>query len=273
MHMDRAELRKMLELRLNAKGRKFHFDHKNDSVRVEQDTNGKGVTLSLNELLRRFEDKGPEALEQSIMAIDRGLKAMACSPHLKGNEDRIFPVIRSASFPKQTADGQTLVSREHTAETRIYYALDLGDACRLIDKRFLGQEGMDEQALKELATFNLSALPTKIKKDIVRNNTFYFITMNDGYDASRLLNRKLVADMRAKAKGDLTVAIPHQDVLIFGDIVNPEGYDILAQMTMKFYTTGTLRITMLPFIFDEKETLEPIFIMANKRPIPGNYKK
>jgi uncharacterized protein YtpQ (UPF0354 family) len=269
MHMDRTELRKMLEHRLNAKGRTFHFDHKKDSVRVEQDTNGKGVTLSMNELLRRFEEKGPDALEQTILAIDRGLEAMDGSPHLKGNEDRIFPVIRSASFPNQTEDGRTLVSREHTAETRIYYALDLGDACRLIDTHFLEQEGVDEQALTEFATFNLSALPTKIKKDIVRNNAFYFINMNDGYDASRLLNRKLVMDMRAKAKGDLTVAIPHQDVLIFGDIVNPEGYDILAQMTMKFYTTGNLRITMLPFIFNEKEALEPIFIMANKRPIPG----
>lgn len=271
--MDRAELIKILEQRFNTKDRTIRFDHKKETVRIEQAANGKGVTLSLAELQRRVQEDGSEALEQTLIAIDRGIEAMAVSPHLKGKEDRIFPVIRSASFPNHTHDGRLLIYREHTAETKIFYALDLGNACRLIDEQFLAREGLDKQTLTELAMFNLSALPTTFKKDVVRHNTFYFITMNDGFDASRILNRKLIDTMRSKAKGDLTVAVPHQDVLIFGDIVNPEGYDILAQMTMKFYTTGNLRITMLPFIFDEKGELEPIFIMANKRPMTGRPKK
>ncbi|EST13585.1 DUF1444 family protein [Sporolactobacillus laevolacticus] len=269
--MDLAEMINILNSRLNAEGRTVRFDMKKESMRIEQEHSGQGVTISLSELLRRFHEEGPESLDQTILAIDRGLRAMASSLHLKGKENRIFPVIRSASFPDHTSDGRKLVTRDHTAETKIFYALDLGNACRLIDDQFLVREGLDEQALIELASFNLSELPIKIKKDVVKNNAFYFIHTNDGFDASRVLNRKLVADMRAKAVGDLTVAIPHQDVLIFGDIVNAEGYDILAQMTMKFYTLGTIRITMLPFVF-EKESLEPIFIMANKRPIIGKSK-
>ncbi|MCO7124885.1 DUF1444 domain-containing protein [Sporolactobacillus shoreicorticis] len=271
--MDRAELIKILEQRLNTGDRTIRFDHKKETLRIDQTESGKGVTLSIAELQQRIQEGGRDALDQTLIAIDRGLKAMAASPHLKGKENQIFPVIRSVSFPERTRDGHLLISKEHTAETKIFYALDLGHACRLIDEPFLAQEGMDKQAIMELAMFNLSALPTTFKKDVVRHNTFYFVSMNDGYEASRILNRKLIGTMRTKAKGDLTVAVPHQDVLIFGDIVNPEGYDILAQMTMKFYTAGSLRITMLPFIFDDKGALEPIFIMANKRPMTGKPKK
>ncbi|MCO7175909.1 DUF1444 family protein [Sporolactobacillus kofuensis] len=270
--MDLAEMIKILDRQLTTEGRTIHVDKAKEHMRIEQRTSGQGVSLSLSELLRRYHEDGEEALNQTILAIDRGLHAMASAPHLKGKESKIFPVIRSASFPDHTSDGRRLITSAHTAETKIFYALDLGDACRLIDDQFLDQEGLDEQSLIELASFNLSALPIKIKKDVVKNNTFYFIHTNDGFDASRILNRKLVSDMQAKAHGDLTVAIPHQDVLIFGDVVNPEGYDILAQMTMKFYTSGTIRITMLPFII-EKGKLEPIFIMANKRPMPGKSKR
>ncbi|MCL1630647.1 DUF1444 domain-containing protein [Sporolactobacillus sp. CPB3-1] len=264
--MDRAELKKMVTQRLGAEGRTLYFDHKKDSLRIDQGEAGKGVSLSLAELLRRCNEEGTEILDELLSAIDRGLKAIADSPHLRGRENQIYPVIRSASFPEQTPDGRTLLSKQHTAETKIFYALDLGKAARLIDLQFLTQEGLDEQAVRELAMFNLNASPFKIKKDVVQHNAFYFVNMNDGYDASRILNRKLIGQMRVQAKGDLTCAIPHQDVLIFGDLVNPEGYDILAQMTMKFYMSGHLRITMLPFMIDKKGALEPIFIMANKRP-------
>ncbi|RYL93758.1 DUF1444 family protein [Sporolactobacillus sp. THM7-4] len=266
--MNKEELRKILEEKLKSDRRTIRFDRKTDQLRIENKSSGKGVTLSLAELLSRFSEAGSRAIEDSLYYVNHALQAMERSPHLKGKEDKIFPVIRSASFPSKTSDGKTLVSSEHTAETRIFYALDLGDSYRLLDHAFLKSEGVSEQSVIEMANFNLRSLPTKSRKDVVRNNAFYFINYNDGYDASRILNQHLIEAMREKANGDLTVAVPHQDVLIFGDIVNPEGYDILAQMTMKFFTTGKIPITALPFIFNRGE-LEPIFILAKKRPAPG----
>src|SRR5690625_6348271 len=71
--------------------------------------------------------------------------------------------------------------------------------------------------------------------------------------------------MSEKCEGDLALAVPHQDVLILADITNDSGYDILAQMTMKFFAEGRIPITSLAFIYENKK-LEPIFIMAkNKR--------
>ena len=67
-------------------------------------------------------------------------------------------------------------------------------------------------------------------------NTFYFLNKNDGYDASRILNDAFLKEMSQKVKGTMAVAVPHQDVLIIADIENDTGYDVIAQMTMSFYS-------------------------------------
>lgn len=266
--MNQQELRIMLMEKLKSDERTLRFDPQSGRLRVEDAESGKGVTLSLTDILSHYAKEGIRAVEDSVYYADRALRATRLSPHLRGKEDKIFPVIRSASFPLTTSDGRNLLFRAHTAETKIFYAVDLGNSYRLLDRQLLKKEGMDEQSVFETADFNLRSLPAKPKKDVVKNNAFYFINYNDGYDASRILNRQLLNGMKKKAKGVLTVAVPHQDVLIFGDIVNPEGYDILAQMTMDFFASGRVPITILPFIYDKGE-LEPIFILANKRPVPG----
>jgi uncharacterized protein YtpQ (UPF0354 family) len=58
--------------------------------------------------------------------------------------------------------------------------------------------------------------------------------------------------------------VPHQDVLIVADLRNEIGYDIIAQMTMKFFFEGRVPITALSFMYENKE-LEPIFILGKKR--------
>ena len=71
----------------------------------------------------------------------------------------------------------------------------------------------------------------------------------------------------------MAVAVPHQDVLIIADLRNEVGYDVLAQMTMSFFTNGLVPITALSFMY-ENGKLEPIFIMGkNKRMDDGKGKK
>ena len=154
--------------------------------------------------------------------------------------------------------------KEHTAETRIYYALDLGTTYRLIDESMLESLGMSETEITESALFRVRALPTAMKKDEVSGNIYYFINNNDGYDASRILNSAFLKEMESKIEGHMTVSVPHQDVLIIGDIRNDTGYDVLAQMAMHFFTTGAVPVTSLSFIYEDGK-LEPIFIMAKNR--------
>ncbi|MDN6181809.1 MAG: DUF1444 family protein, partial [Staphylococcus equorum] len=60
---------------------------------------------------------------------------------------------------------------------------------------------------------------------------------------------------------EMLVAVPHQDVLIIADIRNKTGYDVMAHLTMEFFTKGLVPITSLSLGYD-KGHFEPIFILG-----------
>ena len=68
----------------------------------------------------------------------------------------------------------------------------------------------------------------------------------------------------------MLVGVPHQDVLILADIRNKTGYDVMAHLTMEFFTKGLVPITSLSFGYDNGH-LEPIFILGknNKQKDPN----
>lgn len=263
--MKPIEVKRKLEKRLNRQDWSFIYHQKDDSLRIEEKQSKIGITLSLNGLIHKWELDKDEHFEELVEFIEEAMRAMLSKQQLQGKEKHIFPVIRSTSFPTETKSGKQLIYDDHTAETRIFYALDLGKSYRLIDKSLLREEGWNENRVKEVAKFNLRSLSEEIKEDVVAGNTFYFINTNDGYDASRILNESLIEKMKQRIKGTFAIAVPHQDVLIFADIVNETGYDVLGQMTMSFFVNGRVPITALPFLYNDGK-LEPIFILAKNRP-------
>ncbi len=242
----------------------IEYDQKNEQLRIEDNETKKGITVSVPTVVSKWEDRKEKAVDEIVYYVEEALKAMSDIQNLSGKEKNIFPVIRSTSFPTETNDGKKLIYEDHTAETRIYYALDLGTSYRLIDLSFAEQEGWTAEQIKQVARFNVRSLDSDYKKDIVAGNHFYFINYNDGYDASRILNDSLLEKMSSLIEGTMTVAIPHQDVLIFGDIRNDNGYNILGQLTMHFFAEGRVPITALPFLYENKE-LEPIFVLAQNK--------
>lgn len=259
------EVKRKLEKRFDRENWNFIYDQKENSLRIEDKRSKLGITLSLSGLIHKWELDKDDHFEELAEYIEEAIRAMLSKQQLHGKEKHIFPVIRSTSFPTETKSGKQLIYDDHTAETRIFYALDLGKAYRLIDQSLLRDEGWNENRVKEVARFNLRSLSEEIKEDIVAGNTFYFINTNDGYDASRILNESLIEKMRKRIEGTFAVAVPHQDVLIFADIVNETGYDVLGQMTMSFFVNGRVPITALPFLYNDGK-LEPIFILAKNRP-------
>lgn len=262
--MDSKKLRRMLEDRLKQDKRIFSFDREKDELRIENTETKKGITLSLPGIVAKWNEQKEKAIDEVVYYVEEALAVMGKSHTLAKAEKKIFPVIRSASFPKEAAEGVPFFSDDHTAETRIYYALDLGHTYRLIDQQWIKKEKRSEDEIREVARFNLRSLSTDLKKDEVAGNVFYFLNTNDGYDASRLLNDQFLREMSEKVDGQMTVSVPHGDVLIIGDVRNETGYDILAQMTMSFFTNGRIPITALSFLYEDGK-LEPIFIMAKNR--------
>jgi uncharacterized protein YtpQ (UPF0354 family) len=265
MKMTSIKLKKKLEERLENPDWNISYNRDKDTFRIEWKESAQGITITLPNVVAKYENRGEQALDELEDHIRESLRVMNETHELTGKEQHIYPVIRATSFPTETKSGKKIAYSDHTAETRIYYALDLGKSYQLIDEEMLQQEGWDLSRLKEISTFNVRSLPVDLKKDQVADNDFYFMASQDGYDASRILNESLLEEMKANSKGDLAVAVPHQDVLIFADVQNPMGYDILAQMTMKFFAEGRIPITSLAFMYDEKG-LEPVFILAKNRP-------
>ncbi|MEC1352433.1 DUF1444 domain-containing protein [Bacillus sonorensis] len=266
MKMTSRKLSDILKKRLQNESWTFYFDREKDTLRIEDKATEKGITLELPGIIAKWEQKKDEAIDEVVYYTEEALKAMKGQfQEMEGRESMIYPVIRSTSFPEKSSAGIPLIFDEHTAETRIYYALDLGKSYRLIDENMLEKEGWTKERIRETSSFNLRSLRTVVKEDVVADNRFYFFRANDGYDASRVLNESILTEYEKKAQGALAVSIPHQDVLIIADIRNQAGYDILGQMSMSFFANGTVPITALSFLYEEGK-LEPIFILAQNRP-------
>ncbi len=259
------QLVELLKERLGTEKFDFSYNRKDDKLRLDHKTLKKGMEIHLPGILAKYNERQEKALEDVIYTIEQTFDAM----EKERNEDifsltNIYPVIRSTSFPLKSKEGHPFVVSDHTAETRIYYALDLGTTYRLIDESMLPKLNATADQIREVARFSVKKLPTDVKKDEVAGNIFYFVNENDGYDASRLLNEAFLKEMRERIEGDMAISVPHQDVLIIGDIRNETGYDVLAQMTMHFFSIGRVPITSLSFVYENGE-LTPIFILAKNR--------
>jgi uncharacterized protein YtpQ (UPF0354 family) len=263
--MDSRKMRKELEERLKSPDRNFIYDREKDQLRIENKYSGRGITVALPGIIAKWQEQKEKAIEETVYYVSEGLAAMEGEVQLSGQERKIFPVIRSTSFPAEAQEGVPFFFDSHTAETRIHYALDMGKTYRLLDRKMMEREGWSESQVRETALFNVRSLPANFKTDEVAGNVFYFLNSNDGYDASRILNDRILTEMKGKVEGTMAVAVPHQDVLIIADIRNNTGYDILAQMTMSFFASGRVPITALSFLYEEGE-LEPIFILGKNTP-------
>ncbi|RXI98593.1 DUF1444 family protein [Anaerobacillus alkaliphilus] len=263
--MKPLEIKRELEKRLQQPQRRISYDRDEQKLRIDDINVNKGVTLSISKLAAKWSEKKETAIDEAVHYVESALQAMATPFTLKGNEKAIFPVLRSTSFTTLSGDGKELLFEEHTAETRVYYAIDRGTTFTLLTREIVESEQLDPAKIKEMAMFNLRSLKTEAKKDVVAGNTYYFINTNDGYDASKILNEQLLKQYAKTAEGELALAVPHQDVLIIADIVNETGYDVLGQMVFSFFTNGRTPITALPFIY-ENDKFEPVFILAQRKP-------
>ncbi|NJP36959.1 DUF1444 family protein [Alkalicoccus luteus] len=259
--MKTMEIKRALEKELQHEHWTTSFDRDRETFRIEDDRVGKGITVRLGNVKQAFENDSEEALASTVSKIKEGMRLLIERVDLTGKEKQIFPVLRTPDF----AEDQNLVKDEHTAETSVFYAVDEGESYSLIDENMLASSGKTAKEVREAAMFNIRSLATDMKQDTVAGNHFYFLRAGDGYEASRILNDQLLESMKDMAKGELAVAVPHHDVLIFADIRNEAGYDVLAQITFQFFSEGHVPLTALPFLYENGE-LEPIFILAQKKP-------
>lgn len=259
--MNVFQMRDKLKQRLDHLNVDFKFDREEETLRIYRQDNHKGVTIKLNAIVAKYEEQKEKIVDEIVYYVEEAVAQMDDEGLSRMSDIQIMPVIRATSFDKKTQEDHKFIIDEHTAETNIYYALDLGKSYRLIDESMLETLGLTTQQVKEMSLFNVRKLQNKFKTDEVKGNIFYFVNSNDGYDASRILNTKFLDDIYQQCEGEMLVAVPHQDVLVIADIRNKTGYDVMAHLTMEFFTKGLVPITSLSFGY-KKGHFEPIFILG-----------
>ncbi|MBA3927833.1 DUF1444 domain-containing protein [Listeria rustica] len=263
MKMTTMKMKERLEKELAGADRAFRYDREKDTLKVTEA--GNSITLSIPQIIANWEEQADVAVEKIVYYVEEGLKASQHKMDIQASLPNVYPVIRATSFPQKTKDGKALLTEQHTAETAIFYVVDVGASYRFIEEESLENTGVTVDDVRLAAFANLRTRVTTTKKDSVSGNDYYFVRTNDGYDASRILNEPFLEEMRARIEGEMVLAVPHQDVLIIADIRNNTGYDVLAHMTMQFFADGLAPITSLPLVYNDGK-LEPIFIMAKNRP-------
>ena len=259
--MNVFQMRDKLKDRLKHLDVKFSFNRDEETLRVSRNDNGKGVTVKLSTIVAKYKEQKENIVDEIVYYVEEAIEQMKGEALSETENIEIMPVLRSPSFDKKDKEGNSFVIDKHTAETNIYYAVDLGKSYRLIDEQMLEKLNLTKQQVKEMALFNVRKLENKYKTDEVKGNIFYFVNSNDGYDASRILNSTFLNDIQAQCEGEMLVAVPHQDVLIIADIRNKTGYDVMAHLTMEFFTKGLVPITSLSLAYDNGH-FEPIFILG-----------
>jgi uncharacterized protein YtpQ (UPF0354 family) len=259
--MDAQKLLDLLNERLETIGLLGDLTDEDSLINVK--ISNKNVSIKVSEAIAKYERINKQAIDEYFYYIHE-LKALE-GENTNINLSNIYPVIKSASFPIEDNEGTELLHSDHTSETRVYYVLDFGNSYRFLNAEDLTLNNLKLDEIKDLALINLKKLSYPVKEDTVADNKYFFINPKDGYDASRILLVNKLNDFYSNKKGNIVVAIPHQDVMIVGDIVNETGYDVIAQMATGFFMKGKSPITSLVFEYNDNQ-LTPLFVLANKKP-------
>ena len=203
--MNVFQMRDKLKARLKHLDVEFKFDREEETLRIVRIDNHKGVTIKLNAIVAKYEEQKEKIIDEICYYVEEAIAQMGDEVINNVEDIQIMPVIRATSFDKETKEGHAFVLTEHTAETNIYYALDLGKSYRLIDENMLQTLNLTAQQVKEMSLFNVRKLECRYSTDEVKGNIFYFINTNDGYDASRILNTSFLNHIQPVSYTPLTL--------------------------------------------------------------------
>lgn len=168
--MTTLKMKEKLEKELQAPNRQFSYNRDNDTLTVAQ--NGKKVTLTIPQIIANFENDGNAAVEKIVYYVEEGFRAAAGNVELENNKASIYPVVRATSFPDETKAGEALLTDDHTAETKIFYAVDLGKSYRFIEESMLKKAQLTHKEIREVAFNNLANLEIPLKKILLMVMTF-----------------------------------------------------------------------------------------------------
>jgi uncharacterized protein YtpQ (UPF0354 family) len=170
------------------------------------------------------------------------------------DRSRIVPIIKDREWlgeikqsPK-LGGGQPLenVNEDLNEDLVIVYAEDTPKNIRYFPPKALEELGISRDQLRGLAVANLRQL---IPKPEIRSGALVsIITAGGNYEASLLLLDDLWATLPT-SDGDIVVAIPARDLLVFTGSHNQKGIAKLRELAAKYSRESAYRLTNALFVY------------------------
>ena len=210
-----------------------------------------GVTLAGGKSLTCYLDNA-----WNECANQPGQRAVICERYLNGLADSareiesggrrietnaIVPVIKDSKFivDMNQRYGATngLAAERLVADIWIAYAADDERRIQYLTEKDRKELGLDYHAMRALATKNLKRIIKKVEQH--GSGPIYMFVAGGTYEASLLLSDRLWKNAAANVAGEVVVAVPTRDVLLFTGSESKESVKSLREKAAQLYDKGS----------------------------------
>lgn len=147
------------------------------------------------------------------------------NPGTLPDKKSIVPLIKDEqylNFGRNKQSGDLPFMNEHLAgDLWIIYAVDMPDAIESLSKENAQKLGLDVSALRPLAIENLRRILPPIEQH--GDDPMFMLTAGADYVASLILLDDLWIELKESIMGDIVVAVPGRDVLLYTSSKSSEG--------------------------------------------------
>ncbi len=99
--MNTFQMRDKLKERLSHLDVDFKFNREEETLRIYRTDNNKGITIKLNAIVAKYEDKKEKIVDEIVYYVDEAIAQMADKTLESISSSQIMPVIRATSFDKK----------------------------------------------------------------------------------------------------------------------------------------------------------------------------
>ncbi|MFC4309534.1 DUF1444 family protein [Steroidobacter flavus] len=172
------------------------------------------------------------------------------------NPQQIVPVIKDRAWSKEMqraakargVDGPALqVIEDLNQDLVIVYAEDTPQNIRYFGPDDLQDAGVQKEKLRALAVENLRRILPPA--EAVNGPLFSMLTAGSDYVPSLLLLDEIWSGDKLKVEGEIVIAVPTRDVLLFTGSNNKEGVKKLREVARKAHADGPYSLTDRLFVY------------------------
>jgi uncharacterized protein YtpQ (UPF0354 family) len=185
----------------------------------------------------------PEDRLEIVERYLRGLVPDASDDSQEITRDNVIALVRDATYTEFVKDDDRSVVTEHLlADLWIVLAADLPDSTIILTKKDIRTAKIDSQEIRTLGVENIARLLGDIELEpygacfILRSETALYL-------ASALLLDYLWEHAANMVEGDLVVALPARDTVLFTGALNAAGLRLIREEVDHVFSTGHHLIT------------------------------